>query len=202
MSKTKAPYHHGALREALLTAAEKLLREHGLTALTLRAIAREAGVSHGAPAHHFEDLSALLSDLAAVGFLRLVDKLKAGLETRGKVRFPLPKAYVEFAMENPALFSLMFREERLDPKRPALREARSAAVTALSGALGVPRRNPDLQGLATITAAWSLTHGFSVLAIDGRLAPILKAAPKGTTIIALLEAALSAVDLDAKINSP
>src|SRR5438128_2323529 len=120
MAKPKASYHHGALREALLIAAEKLLREHGLAALTLRAIAREAGVSHGAPAHHFEDLSALLSDLAAVGFLRLVEQLEAALKARDKTRFPVPKAYVQFAVDNPALFSLMFREERLDAKRPAL----------------------------------------------------------------------------------
>src|SRR6202000_1003732 len=104
-TKPHTAYHHGALREALLAAAEKLLREGGVGALTLRAIAREAGVSHGAPAHHFEDLSALLSDLAAVGFLRLVDQLQAALDTRGTVRFPVPKAYARFAMDNPALFS-------------------------------------------------------------------------------------------------
>lgn len=183
-------YHHGALREALLAAAEKLLRKGGVGALTLRAIAREAGVSHGAPAHHFEDLSALLSELAAVGFRRLVDQLNAALATRDTVRFPVPKAYVRFAMDNPALFSLMFREERLDARRPSLREARLAAVTTLSQVIGAHPDKLALRDLGAMTAAWSLAHGFSVLAIDGRLAPLLRAAPHGTDTLALLDAAL------------
>src|SRR5213593_4370400 len=62
------PYHHGALREALLKAAERVLERDGLSGLTLRAVAREAGVSHAAPTHHFGDLTGLLSELAAVGF--------------------------------------------------------------------------------------------------------------------------------------
>ncbi len=193
----KAPYHHGALREALLEAAEKLLREEGLSALTLRAIARAAGVSHGAPAHHFEDLSALLSELAAVGFRRLVDQLAAARETRGKVSFPLPKAYLSFAMANRELFALMFREERLDARRPSLLEARAAAIALLSQSLGVkahgtPAGGPSLKELGAMTASWSLTHGFTVLAIDGRLAPLLRAAPSGTAAETLLEAALGA----------
>src|SRR3989440_5511552 len=66
--KTEAPYHHGALREALLQAAERVLEREGLAGLTLRAVAREAGVSHAAPTHHFGDLTGLLSELAAIGY--------------------------------------------------------------------------------------------------------------------------------------
>src|SRR3979409_2673948 len=64
----EAPYHHGALHEALLKAAEKVLERDGLQGLTLRVVAREAGVSHAAPTHHFGDLAGLLSELAAIGF--------------------------------------------------------------------------------------------------------------------------------------
>src|SRR5262247_2189594 len=64
----EAPYHHGALRDALLQAAEKVLERDGLPGLTLRAVAREAGVSHAAPTHHFGDLTGLLSELAATGY--------------------------------------------------------------------------------------------------------------------------------------
>jgi AcrR family transcriptional regulator len=189
-------YHHGALREALLTAAEKLLRQKGLRALTLRAIAREAGVSHGAPAHHFADLSALLSDLAAVGFLRLVEQMKAALDARGgEVRFPAARAYVAFATANPALFSLMFREERLDARRPSLRDARASAVAMLSHVLNVPAKNPTQREVGEMAAGWSLAHGFAVLAIDGRLAPLLRAAPEGTDLFALLDATLDNLDL-------
>src|SRR5215471_18022333 len=65
-----APYHHGALREAMLEAAERILERDGIAGLTLRAAAREAGVSHAAPKNHFGDLRGLLSELAAVGFAR------------------------------------------------------------------------------------------------------------------------------------
>src|SRR5437899_11099004 len=62
------PYHHGALHDALLEAAERVLERDGLAGLTLRAVAREAGVSHAAPTHHFGDLTGLVSELAAIGF--------------------------------------------------------------------------------------------------------------------------------------
>src|ERR1700751_2004786 len=67
-AKAETPYHHGALREALLQAAERVLERDGLAGLTLRAVAREAGVSHAAPTHHFGDLTGLVSELAAIGF--------------------------------------------------------------------------------------------------------------------------------------
>src|SRR5450432_2165923 len=67
-SSEDAPYHHGALRDALLKAAERVLERDGLSGLTLRAVAREAGVSHAAPTHHFGDLTGLVSELAAIGF--------------------------------------------------------------------------------------------------------------------------------------
>src|ERR1700743_416623 len=67
-SGAASPYHHGALRDALLEAAERVLERDGLSGLTLRAVAREAGVSHAAPTHHFGDLTGLVSKLAAIGF--------------------------------------------------------------------------------------------------------------------------------------
>src|SRR5437588_12556279 len=76
------PYHHGALHDALLKAAEKVLERDGLPGLTLRAVAREAGVSHAAPTHHFGDLSGLLSELAAIGF-RQFNAAMAAADSRG-----------------------------------------------------------------------------------------------------------------------
>jgi AcrR family transcriptional regulator len=200
MARPKTPYHHGALREALLAAAETLLRESGVGGLTLRAIARQAGVSHGAPAHHFADLSVLLSELAAIGFQRLTDQLQAATSLRGTVRYPLPKAYVSFAMENRALFTLMFREHGLDAGNAALRDARAAALAALSQSLDAPTTKPTLDDLGAMTAAWSLTHGFSVLAIDGRLASLLRAMPEGADVLSLLEAAFASTNLESRIE--
>src|SRR5579871_2917423 len=101
----RAPsYHHGALHEALLVAAESVLERDGLPGLTLRAAAREAGVSHAAPTHHFGDLTGLLSELAAVGFRRFHAALT---EAANKVTAPagrldaMGSAYVAFARRHP-----------------------------------------------------------------------------------------------------
>ena len=123
----KRPYHHGALRETLLAAAETILERDGVEALTLRGAAREAGVTHGSPAHHFGDLSGLLSDLAATGFVRFHARLQAEAAVTGrnpKTRVVcLCRGYVQFARDSPGLFQLMFRSGRLDWSRPALATA-------------------------------------------------------------------------------
>lgn len=124
--KPEAPYHHGALREALLRAAERVLERDGLAGLTLRAVAREAGVSHAAPTHHFGDLTGLLSELAAVGFRQFNAAMASSSDT---ATTPLehalarPKAYVAYAQAHPGMYGIMFRTERLDYSRPSLHEA-------------------------------------------------------------------------------
>ena len=78
----ETPYHHGDLHDALLAAAERVLERDGLAGLTLRAVAREAGVSHAAPTHHFGDLSGLLSELAAIGFRRFNEAMVAAARAK------------------------------------------------------------------------------------------------------------------------
>src|SRR6201996_1254631 len=106
------PYHHGNLRAALLAAAETTLREQGPDQVSLRALAREAGVSHGAPRRHFPDRQALLDALAEVGFDRLGSELRpavaaAGGEFAPRLRAP-GRASVRFATRDAALLALMF----------------------------------------------------------------------------------------------
>ncbi len=175
------PYHHGALREALLEAAEIILERDGFQALTLRAAARAAGVSHAAPAHHFGDLVGLLSDLAATGYTRFHAAVLAEMAVSGPApadrMHAMGRGYVRFAREHPNLFLLMFRSERLDPQRPALRAAMDTAYGALAAAAGDAAASsrtaikaaapPDR--LADITAAWAIAHGLALLVIDGRL---------------------------------
>lgn len=187
-------YHHGALREALLRAGEDLLEEEGVAGLTLRAIARRAGVSHGAPAHHFADLAALLSDLAALGFRQLADRLTAALGTVAVDRFAVARAYVRFAREKPALFALMFRDDRLDANAAALRAARADAVAVLARLAGAPVA-ASLDDVGRMACVWAMVHGFAVLANDGRLTPLLSAAPPDTDVDAVLEAALRVLPL-------
>ncbi len=106
------PYHHGNLRTALLDAAERTLRERGVQALSLRELAREVGVSHGAPRRHFPDRQALLDALARAGFERLGAELRAASDGAGEGFEPrlraVGAAYVRFATEDAALLELMF----------------------------------------------------------------------------------------------
>ena len=161
------------------------MRRDGLAALTLRAIAREAGVSHAAPAHHFKDLAGLLTQLATIGFERFAAALRAAREAHAGAH-----AYVNFAMANPDLFLLMFRSEKLDASWPALKKARGEAFALLAEANAAPVKAPTLAQLGAVTAMWSLVHGFSLLLIDGRLKPLLKSAPAGTGAMELLDAVL------------
>ncbi|MBN9077741.1 MAG: hypothetical protein BGN87_21595 [Rhizobiales bacterium 65-79] len=193
----KRPYHHGALREALLEASERILDRDGINGLTLRAAAREAGASHAAPKNHFGDLAGLLSELAALGFRRFSFRLEAAAraakapEDRGRA---IGKAYVHFAIDHPGLFLLMFRGERLDFSRPSLQEAMDAATAVLAQAAGSGKGGAEApQALARagrMVAAWSLVHGFAMLLIDGRLAGLLSHMPGTIGIEALLDEVL------------
>jgi AcrR family transcriptional regulator len=189
-----APYHHGALSDALLEAAERVLERDGLAGLTLRAVAREAGVSHAAPTHHFGDLTGLVSELAAIGFRQFSAAMAAAGAT-GKA-LARAKAYVGYAQAHPGMYGLMFRSERLDMKRPSLHEAAEAAFAGLTGVVGARRQERiseqalSLEQGAAIARAWSLVHGFTTLLLDDRLSDILRRLPKGIDAETLLEAML------------
>jgi AcrR family transcriptional regulator len=194
-----APYHHGALRDALLEAAERVLERDGVAGLTLRAVAREAGVSHAAPTHHFGDLAGLVSDLAAIGFRQFNQAIMAAGATDGSQidkGLARAKAYLAYAQGHPGMYGLMFRIERLDMSRPSLHEAADAAFAGLTGAIGASRHEQiseqalSLDQGAAIARAWSLMHGFTTLLLDDRLSRILSRLPKGTDAETLLEAML------------
>ena len=187
MTSKKDSYHHGALREALLEAAEKIVRREGVNALTLRAVARAAGVSHAAPAHHFKDLSALLTELAVVGFRRFRTYMERAAAEPDRKPWHAARAYVSFAMENPGLFLIMFRSENLDSKSAALDEERVSAFAVLARDSGLGNKKPSFEELGQVTAAWALVHGFAMLYIDGRLKRIFAQAPAGTTPLDLLD---------------
>jgi AcrR family transcriptional regulator len=112
------PYHHGNLRAALLIVAERTLREHGAGQVSLRDLARQAGVSHSAPSRHFRDRQALLDALAATGYDRLGDQITAAIKNAGddftaRLR-AMAAAYVRFAVQNAALLELMLATGKAD----------------------------------------------------------------------------------------
>ena len=170
----KSAYHHGDLRAALVMAGLDLLETQGLEELSLRGIAARAGVSHTAPKNHFNSKRALCSALASEGFWRLGKLLKDATRGNGprseKLRRAV-RAYVKFAMTQPALFQLMFSPTQSDRSDPALAEAEKAAIGTLSElASGLDwRRNHAPYGhQRTEWMIWSYMHGYASLALSGR----------------------------------
>ncbi|KND54437.1 Transcriptional regulator, TetR family [Candidatus Paraburkholderia kirkii] len=186
------------MREAMLEGAERILAREGIEGLTLRAAAREAGASHAAPKNHFDNVTGLLSELAAVGFRRfrrcLLDAAAAADTPEARLA-ALGRAYVEFATRYPGLFLLMFRSERLDLERPNLREAMNEASSVLRDAVGAqpgPHATLPIDAAARLLTAWSLVHGFAMLKIDGRLDPIVRSLSGSMDAMALLDVILEA----------
>ena len=164
------PYHHGALRPALLEAAELILAQDGLDRLSLRAISRAAGVSHAAPAYHFGDLRGLLTALAAVGFRRFAGLLAEAATSPADPLRALGRSYVRFARTQPALFSLMFHNTVLNGDDPDFQAATAEAFAALARVTAARSPSPDgVSSRGRALASWCLVHGFSMLLLDGRL---------------------------------
>jgi AcrR family transcriptional regulator len=181
---TKTNYHHGDLRNALLDAADELLRSKGLQGFTLRACARQAGVSHTAPKHHFNDVRGLLTAVAERGFARLVALLQARLApVKGDLdeeMFATARAYAEFALSYPEHFRIMFRADLLavDPSCPP--QAVIATFTELTNVILRQRGETELApaemllekspGLVNdIIIGWSHVHGYAHLRLEGQL---------------------------------
>lgn len=163
------PYHHGDLRRALLAAAVQAITESGPTGVSLRDLARRAGVSHAAPAHHFGDKAGLLTALAAEGFDLLADTLSAAQQRTGQF-LEVGVAYVGFAVEHRAHFEVMFRPDLYHADDPAVRAAEARADAALYDGVGArlsEQTGADIQ-LAGV-AAWSLVHGFATLWLNRAL---------------------------------
>lgn len=196
----RSAYHHGALRSALIEAAEGLLAERGPDAFSLREVARRAGVSAAAPAHHFGDAAGLLTAVATLGFEGLTQALREG-DARGGAD-PIAAlreqglGYVNFALGQPGQFRLMFRDGLLQ-QEPALISHAAAAFDTL--AAGV-RRVAGLQSAmqmrpahwTQVLALWSIVHGYAHLAIAGKLARFAHLSG-GTDAAAFVAATLPAV---------
>lgn len=163
-AKKTAPYHHGDLAAALREAAATILEEEGLDALSLRSVARKAGVSHAAPYRHFASREALLVDIALDGFERLRADIQhagsaPGLPTERIVH--IGAAYARFAAQHGGLLRLMFGNEI--PNRfdfPELETATNSIPEVMGDALG-----DQVLGLAV----WGTVHGIAILCLENVL---------------------------------
>lgn len=175
----KTTYHHEELKTVLLEKAELLLEEHGLGVLSLRRIAREAGVSHAAPYRHFKNKMALISELARVGYLRILNSMNQVLE-----KYPDDPAkqfkvvgmiYVKMAVNNPEMANLMFGTT-LSEYPEGLHNVEAVKAYSLLEKIiengqkaGVFRKSDKSNFTLTV---WSLVHGLAMLIIGGRIADI------------------------------
>jgi AcrR family transcriptional regulator len=155
-------YHHGDLRRAVITAALDVIRTQGPSALSLRDLARRAGVSHAAPAHHFKDRSGLLTAIATEGYDLLAHTLAAAPDLRER-----GVAYVRFAVGHPAHFQVMFQPDLYHPNAPDLLAAKARTTEQLR--TGVADLSPDEDASLMGMAAWSIAHGFATLLLSHNL---------------------------------
>lgn len=165
----EANYHHGDLRQALLDAAADLLAAEGIAAVGIREIARRAGVSHAAPYRHYANREALLADLAAGGFARLLERF-ARLSARDdpEPRFvAMARSYVRFARDEPQTWRLMFGETIDKQAHPDLMRISGLALDALRATV----QELGVAAPATLEtlAAWAMAHGVARLVLDHRL---------------------------------
>lgn len=191
MSRSPERYHHGSLRDALVAAARALVEHTPVADLSLREVARQAGVSHNAPYHHFADRTELLRTLSAIGMRELLDAQVAAAATTTDPRerlIAVGLAYAGYAVAHPNAFALVFDPEYCVPGSPTdesgpLIEENQRMLSAL-----VAEAEPALDdaGVAALGAAlWAAVHGLAELVSTGHLPeqaiePALRAlAPRG-----------------------
>ena len=170
------PYHHGNLREVLIQKAAEVIEEDGIGALSLRAVARRAHVSHGAPAHHFTDKAGLLTALATHGMERLSAALfeadrVAGDSPLARLR-AIATAYVRFAAQNPAYFRIVTRFELIRPYDAAFAEAYQGTFDLVRNAVCAAQQEgwrAETDPMALVVTFWSAMHGLATLWLDGTL---------------------------------
>ena len=159
-----APYHHGDLPNALRCAAADVIAEKGLGHFSLREVARRAGVSHAAPAHHFGDTTGLLTSLAVQGFDHLaavLAEVTAGIDDPEERLVAVGRGYVETGMRYPAHCQVMFRSDVVDCDDPTYQEAGERAYGVLADTIRAVAAadNPDLDVDMAADLCWSAMQG-------------------------------------------
>lgn len=179
-SKTtkSARYHHGDLRNALTHSARTVLEKDGIEKLSLRAVARHAGVSAAAPYHHFKDKTAMLVEVALKGFELFIETLKASEAEQSAPaarRAALGAGYVRFAVENPALFQLMFTENHelvfVDDRVRAISDQSYLLIENATREMMTRNGQPPSPDLARHMTAvsWATAHGLAMLMTSGTM---------------------------------
>lgn len=188
----KSGYHHGNLRAALIEAADAIIRDKGIEGFSLRECARRAGVSIGAPAHHFGSATGLLTEVALLGYEALGEALNAETPTDdipGDLR-RLALAYVSFALAHPGRFRLMFRPDLVDRDDPRYADSSTRALSGLAKAIA-RRDSGSRDSMAEIFVVWSSIHGMANLVLDGKAKYIFNGATSAQFVGSVLPGLLA-----------
>lgn len=185
------PYHHGHLRDTVIDAAVAEVEAVGAAAVSMREIARRAGVSHAAPAHHFGDKIGIFTAIATQGFLLAADEI--GPAATGPFGFlDGGAAYVAFAVGHPGHFEVMFRPTLYRSDDPDLVAARSAAFSILDDSAAELASRWGVADVAGLTVAgWSTSHGLATLLLAGNLTG--RVPPDPAELTAMLTSGLAAL---------
>lgn len=177
---------HRDLRQEILDTARALLNDAGASGLSMREVARRAGVTHQAPYHHFGDRESILAELVADGFRSLGQDLAqantlAARDLRGAV-IASGRAYIDFALRNPGVFRIMFRPETCDPARfPAVQAAGQAAQATLVELVSMVHGTEASPALCMVY--WAHVHGMASLLLDGSLGQECPTGPLRDTLL-------------------
>ena len=173
---TSKTYHHGNLKEALISAGLEILSEQGIEGLSLRNVAKKIGVSHTASYNHFPDKQALLAAISTAGHEQLhqilLDTFEKTKHSSSHIISEIAWAYLQFALDNPAIFKLMFSgalEEERD--HPEYVEISQKSIALFKEMIVFSQNKGQLpEGKVEIIAVklWSLVHGFTYLMLENQ----------------------------------
>lgn len=173
MPKIRSTYHHGDLRSALIQAADAIIASEGIEQFSLRAAAKRAGVSPGAPAHHFGSARGLLTEVAILTFERLNESLEAAGHSDDPAEDirAVTLAFVQFALQYPGHYRLMLRKDLVDRTEPRYKQSADKQARRLVQALAAYRGKPSLtlesfEDATDLLAGLSMLHGLAHLVLD------------------------------------
>jgi len=182
ISKKSGAYHHGNLKSALIKSAISMVESGSLDQLSLRGVAKHAGVSRAAPYHHFKDKREMLAAVAAAGFRALTSHMLEKAEGYSNPREKLDRlgyGYVDFSVSRPNLFRLMQGPEfQTTGHYPDLDTARAMSASPLMDTIieCLPNSS-ETRVREAASAAWAIVHGMTLLILDGRMATVIDVDP-------------------------